>query len=161
VLRLDASGTPRWFFTWDGGLGLSDQAGSLACGPDGRVYVAGYCAGGRTQFDDDFLVISLDTVLVAVGEQRSSRTNPGIELAIGTLQDRELDYTLSLDQPARVFLSLYNPSGRRIISWQTSASSGVTRQVRRLPSCPAGAYFLTAAVSDVCHSETRRLVLMK
>lgn len=161
VLRLDAGGTQRWFFTWDGGLGLSDQAVSVACGPGGRVYVAGHSGGGRTQFDDDFLVISLDTLLVAVGEGRSGRTSPAVGLAIGTLQDRVLDYSLSLDQPGRVLLSLYDLSGRRISSWQTSATSGVTRQVRSLPNCPAGAYFLTAAVADAGRSETRRLVLLK
>jgi hypothetical protein len=161
VLRLDAGGTQRWFFTWDGGLGLSDQAVSVACGPDGRVYAAGHCAGGRTQFDDDFLIICLDTLLVAVGEERSGRTSPGIELASGTLQGRQLEYSLSLDRPAQVRLSLYGLSGRRISSWQIAAASGATRRVRSLPDCPAGAYFLTAAVAGAGRSETRRLVLVK
>jgi len=51
--------TDRWVYTYNGPNNFLDEARSIASGPDGNIYAAGYSYGiGTVQ---DFTVISLDT----------------------------------------------------------------------------------------------------
>ncbi len=65
VVSLDTSGAERWVYLYDGPrFEGSDEAKSIAMGPEGNICVAGWSSGTST--DEDFTVISL----TAMGAER-------------------------------------------------------------------------------------------
>ncbi len=59
VISLDTEGDERWVYRYNGPMQRTDEARSIACGPDGYIYAAGYSEDSTTLYD--ITVVCLDT----------------------------------------------------------------------------------------------------
>lgn len=158
VISLTSSGGERWVYRYDGPAGYWDQAYALVHGADGEVYAAGYRSPVETS--SDFTVISLDPV-PGIAEAGSRTRNNVFGLAVGTIQQRSLAYTLKLPEPATVSLSLYDLQGRKLSSWQILAPKGATQHTTDLPALSPGVYFLNAEVLREGLRGSRKLIVAR
>jgi hypothetical protein len=156
AISLTSGGAERWVYRYDGPGSLEDYANSLALGADGNVYVAGSSTGSDSTYD--FTVISL-TPGSGVAEVGPLAGNTAFGLAVGTIKNRALAYTLKLLEPATVSLSLYDLQGRKLTSWQVAAAKGFSQYTRDLPDLGSGVYFLTAEVPGEGLRENRKLIV--
>jgi len=158
MISLTSSGGERWAYRYDGPAGYWDQAYALVYGADGNVYAAGYRSPVETS--SDFTVIGLDPAPgIAEGVVRTRDNAFG--LAVGTIQQRSLAYTVKLSEPATVSLSLFDLQGGKLCSWQISAPKGATQHTKGLPTPAPGVYFLSAAVPRDGLRASRKLIVAR
>lgn len=158
VISLTSSGGERWVYRYDGPAGYWDQAYALVYGADGDVYAAGYRSPVETS--SDFTVISLDPV-PGIAEGAVRTRNDAFGLAVGTIQQGSLVYTLKLPGPASVSLSLYDLQGGKLSSWQVHAPKGATQHTKSLPALTPGVYFLNAEVPRDELRGSRKLIVAR
>jgi hypothetical protein len=108
----------------------------------------------------DFTVVSL-TSGAGIAEPGWTSKKGASALDAGTVQGRTLSYCLSLAEPAKVELSLYDLRGRRLALWRTNAGLGQTRHSKYLPELVQGVYFLWAAIPDRARQVSRKLVVAR
>jgi uncharacterized delta-60 repeat protein len=156
VISLTPGGAERWVYRYDGPGNSDDLASSLVAGPDGDIYAAGSSTGSDASYD--FVVISL-TPGSGIAEVGPLTSNNAFGLAVGTIRNRALAYILKLPKPATVSLSLCDLQGRKLTSWQVTASKGSSQHTRNLPDLGSGVYFLTAEVPGKGLRENRKLIV--
>jgi uncharacterized delta-60 repeat protein len=156
AISLTSGGAERWVYRYDGPGNSDDYASSLVAGTDGNIYAAGSSTGSDSTCD--FTVISL-TSGSGIAEVGPLAGNIAFGLAVGTIKNRALAYTLKLPKPAIVSLSLCDLQGRKLASWQVAVAEGSSQHTRNLPDLGAGVYFLTAEVPGKGLRESRKLIV--
>jgi len=157
AISLTSSGNERWVYRYNGPVDGNDYAYSLVAGADGNLYAAGYSRGVTS---GDFVVTSLNPV-PGIAEGNSQQADNAFGLAVGTIRNRTLAYTLKLLGPATVSLSLCDLQGRKLCSWQVPARKGTSQHTRDLRDLSAGIYFLNAEVPGKGLGASRRLVVTR
>jgi uncharacterized delta-60 repeat protein len=158
VISLTPSGGERWIYRYNSTW--VDEAYSVIYGADGNIYAAGFSDNRSTSFAQDFLVVSLDPES-GIEEQSSARIDNDDILTIGTLQSIRLDFSLSLQKPVIVQLSLYNIVGEEVSSWVVSASAGISHYVKDLSALSTGIYILKAETIKKDYSDSRKFIYVK
>jgi hypothetical protein len=157
VISLSEDGIERWVYWYNGTADTTDVAYSLVYGGDGNLYAAGISYGSGTDYD--FTVISLNPA-IGIEEQNPQRINKEFDLSIGTFQNQNLTYSLSLPDLANVSLFLYNLFGQKILSWQIPVTKGISHHVKNLPSLSPGVYFLRAE-TEKGYKENKKFIVVK
>jgi uncharacterized delta-60 repeat protein len=159
VISLTSTGTERWVYRYNGPGNSNDLANSIVYGLDGNIYAAGYC---NSETWEDFTVISINPA-IGIEEEYAAKRNPesGFHISFGTFQNQNLDYTLSLPEPATVKLSLYSLSGQRMLDWQVNTAQGTHRYIRGLPNLRHSVYFLIAEVLGKGFKDSKKLIVTK
>jgi hypothetical protein len=166
VISLTSLGAERRVYRYNGSRNSGDVAYSIVAGADTNVYAAGYSSGTGTS--SDFTVISLNPA-PGIAEGNSRPAGNAFGLAVGTILNHALAYTLKLPEPATVSLLLCDLQGRKLSSWQVPAPKGTSQHMRNLSrghdaeSCPLpfGVYFLNAEVPGKELRASRKLISVK
>jgi hypothetical protein len=158
IISLTPSGGERWVYRYNGPGDRYDDAYSIVYGADGNIYAAGYSTGSGT--GNDFTAISLNPA-PGIAEAGHPTADNAFGLAVGTIRNRALAYTLKLPEPAAVSLSLCDLQGRKLSSWQVPAAKGTSQHTRNLPDLSPGVYFLSAGVPGKELRESRKLIVLK
>jgi hypothetical protein len=143
-------------YRYDGPGNSDDYGQALVAGADGNIYSAGSSTGIDGNYD--FTVISL-TPGSGIAEAGLPAGSIALGLAVGTVRTRVLSYILKLQKPATVSLSLCDLQGRKLASWQVTASQGSSQHARDIPDLGSGVYFLTAEVPGKGLRENRRVIV--
>jgi photosystem II stability/assembly factor-like uncharacterized protein len=93
-------------------------------------------------------------------EEKPSRQSEPFDFLISTIQNKHLDYSLSLSAPAAVSLSLYNISGKKVLDWQISSSGKTSHYIKNLPAISPGVYFLRAEVLGKGVKYNKKIIVM-
>ena len=152
--------TQRWIYTYIRPSDVFGIAYSVTYGIDGNIYAAGMSFDNNTQ--EDFTVISLNPT-AGNEEEKSANFCPqtAFRISLGTFQKQNLAYSISIHEPSTVSLSLYNLSGQKIVSWQISASKGISHYVKNLPNLSIGVYVIRAEVLGKGYKENKKFIVVK
>jgi hypothetical protein len=121
VISLTDSGVERWIYKYDGTGNWADAAKSIAMGPDGNVYAAGYTSGSGTGYD--LAVVSL--------------TDSGVERWVyeydGPASDYDEAYAMAIDSSGNVYAAGYSSGTGTSYDFTvvSLSDSGVERWVYR------------------------------
>jgi uncharacterized delta-60 repeat protein len=121
VVSLTDSGVERWVYRYNGAGNWVDAANSIAMGPDGNVYAAGYTSGSGTSYD--FAVVSL--------------TDSGVERWVyeydGPASDLDEAYSIAVDSTGNVYAAGYTSGSGTSYDFTVVSltDSGVERWVYR------------------------------
>lgn len=158
IVSLTPLGSERWSYQYDGGT-YRDEAYSIVYGADSNIYTSGM-SNNYLVWRPDFIIISLDPELGIEG-QSSGKINKGIVLLTSTIQNNNLEFTLSLAEPSNVTLFLHSITGERILSWRISVPSGTSCYTKNLPTLSSGVYVLKAETTKKKYGESRKLIYVK
>jgi len=158
VISLTPAGGERWIYRYNSPY--DDVANSIVYGADGNIYAAGFSESRNGSFAQDFLVVSIDPE-TGIEEQASARIAKGDILSIATLQSNRLDFSLFLQEPLTVRMSLYNIAGARIASWVILAPKGNCRYTKDISDLSSGIYILKAETSRKAYSESRKIICVR
>jgi uncharacterized delta-60 repeat protein len=161
VSSLNTTGNERWVYRYNGPRTGYDEAFCLTYGADGNIYTGG--TSSHTQESQlDLIVISLNPSSGIEEEFTTSRyPQTAFRISLGTFQNQNLNYALSLPEPATVTLSLYNLSGQKIFSWQINANQGISHYVKNLPNLSIGVYIIRAEVLGKGYKENKKFIVVK
>ncbi len=147
--------TERWVYRYNGPGDTVDCASSLIYGADGNIHSAGYSTGSGTY--EDFTVISLNPA-IGIQEQREE-VEKGAFFTIRSITKGRIKFSLSLSEPLKINLSLYNLIGRKVFSFDIPAKKGTSLHQKNLPFLSSGIYLLRVEVKG--KELNRKFLLLK
>ncbi|MEO0087033.1 MAG: T9SS type A sorting domain-containing protein, partial [candidate division WOR-3 bacterium] len=142
----------RWVYSYNGSANGNDCAQSIIYGIEGNLYICGYTTNNQTNID--FTVISLEP-LPAI-EERKSIYLP--KLKINNF-GREIEFIFNLSQSMKIPVSIYDPLGKKILSFDINGKEGVFSYKKDLSNMPPGIYLLRVEIGNKILN--RKLIILK
>ncbi len=152
IISLTSDGRERWVYSYNGSANDSDCAQSIIYGIDGNLYICGYTTNNQTNID--FTVISLEP-LPAI-EERKSISLP--KLKINNF-GREIELIFNLSQSMKIPVSIYDPLGKKILSFDINGKEGVFSYKKDFSNMPPGIYLLRVEIGNKILN--RKLIILK
>jgi len=152
TVNLTSTGSPRWVHAYSGPANGVDGAMSLVFGADGKLYVAGFSEGSSG--NTDFVVVSLDTALVGVEEERLTlnASHPTLEIFPNPAKTF---FIIQLPLSAnRKQIKIFDVTGKEVKEY---VSMGVGEMRISLDGIKSGIYFVK--VND--NNELKKIIITK
>ncbi|MEO0133731.1 MAG: T9SS type A sorting domain-containing protein [candidate division WOR-3 bacterium] len=152
VISLTSDGRERWVYSYNGSANGNDCAQSIIYGIEGNLYICGYTTNNQTNID--FTVISLEP-LPAIEERKSISLH---KLKINNF-GREIEFIFNLSQSMKIPVSIYDPLGKKILSFDINGKEGVFSYKKDLSNMPPGIYLLRVEIDNKILN--RKLIILK